>query len=226
MYLSDKKLVTPFPLTIEEVEKISSMIEDAKEKEKEKEKAEATAKSEEEKKIIEEKKIETGTYLIWSVEKSEFDFYVNPVIYVGSGKIVERLKAHIEDPTDSVVQAREEHPNLMASYVQIENKEEYQGLENFLAYVYQPTEGLRFPRVIPREIDLLPDLCPIGTYSSSDDSCIYPQRVATNYFPSDKNTGLNSVPEFSKGMKWDDYVLEYRAWAAKKYDDQFVGPQK
>ena len=220
MYLSNKKLATPFPLTIEEVERISSMIEDAKAK------AEAKVKTEEEKKIIEEKKIETGTYLIWSVEKSEFDFYVNPVIYVGSGKIVERLKAHIEDPTDSVVQAREEHPNLMASYVQIENKEEYQGLENFLAYVYQPTEGLRFPRVIPREIDLLPDLCPIGTYSSSDDSCIYPQRVATHYFPSDKNTGLNSVPEFSKGMKWDDYVLEYRAWAAKKYDAQLVGPRR
>ncbi len=57
MYLSNKKLATPFPLTIEEVERISSMIEDAKAK------AEAKVKTEEEKKIIEEKKIETGTYL-------------------------------------------------------------------------------------------------------------------------------------------------------------------
>lgn len=89
----------------------------------------------------------TGVYVIWSEEKKQ-------VIYVGSGNIQECLLRHIQKADDPVVQAK--LPNLKASFIVIPDEKDYQGAENYLAYLYNPEKGTDYPNEVPREVEPYP----------------------------------------------------------------------
>lgn len=89
----------------------------------------------------------TGVYVIWSYDRDR-------MVYVGSGKIQECLLRHIQKTDDPVVQAN--LSNLKAGFVVIHDEKDYQGAENYLAYLYDPEKGSDYPNKVPREVEPYP----------------------------------------------------------------------
>lgn len=128
----------------------------------------------------------TGVYVIWSEEKEQ-------VIYVGSGKIQECLLRHIQKDDDPVVQAN--LSNLKVGFVVIPDEKDYQGAENYLAYLYDPEEGSNYPNKEPREVVPYPFNKP------------YLKRTPYAY----------SLDKELNRMHWLAYEPEFREWACDKH---------
>lgn len=148
---------------------------------------------------------ERGVYLIWSVRVYED----NPMVYVGQGKLVARLKAHL-DENDRVMQSG--FRNLVFAYT-ILPKQYCKGVENYMGYLYQPevksdymeeededAEKYYFPNVRPIEVGQYP----ITKYS--------PQLVGTAY-PAETTD-------------WDDYFQAFCDWAEEQHGKGYVEPRK
>lgn len=145
-----------------------------------------------------------GVYLIWPAE----DYTYPRMTYVGSGKIAKRLKDHLTDPEDPVVQAQ--IPHLKASYAIFKeeniSEEDFRGAENYLAYVYQPVIGSDYPDITPREIPILPfqkDYNPLIIGEP------YPLNGAMQLF-----------------INWMKYVSSFCDWAKEQHDGCYQGPKR
>ena len=146
----------------------------------------------------------TGVYLIWSVGRYE----ENPMVYVGSGDIITRLNDHV-DERSHVMQSG--YPNLVASYAIIANKEDYQGAENYLAYIYEPEVGDNYPNVTPREVNLVPD-------NPYDDKNIFPTIKGISYYQSGN--------EMRDWLDWSKYFPAFCKWAREQHGEDYARPRK
>lgn len=89
---------------------------------------------------FEEDREKKCVYLIWSVNE-------NRMIYVGSGD-VERLWDHLKENEIT------DYKGVKFTYALIKNKDDYQGAENYLAQVYGPLVGERYPQDNFKEVNL------------------------------------------------------------------------
>ena len=159
-----------------------------------------------------------GVYLIWAEgvykytdrEGHKYTF-TNPMVYVGSGEIANRLGDHLK-AGDSVTLIKNYFrlSNLHFAYLKIEKrqnesdddyKEKYQGVENYLAHVYRPfprpTDDTKYPNVTPCEIDL-PEISP-------------------------RERGIACESALNN---WDTYERNFCAWARIQHEEDFERPQK
>lgn len=167
----------------------------------------------------------SGVYIIWAKGKYHcpntingyFHVITNPIVYVGSGIIAERLEDHLrdEDPVMQVKRQLNLH-DLRFAYAPIEreaeeNEDMYNkkcdGAENYLAYIFRPiprrTE--RYPNEHPREINLpsqYPDRLDIKGIV-----CFYP---------------IENVIEDPK--YWENYVSDFNAWAEMQHGENYKSP--
>ncbi|WP_294615663.1 hypothetical protein [uncultured Bacteroides sp.] len=82
--------------------------------------------------LVENGQCNTGVYIIWSETEKR-------VVRVGSGRIAERLEEHSQNPLIC------KHPELLVTFAIIKDKEVMLGVEAYLAAVYSPVIGDRFP---------------------------------------------------------------------------------
>lgn len=146
----------------------------------------------------------TGVYLIWSVGR--YEGY--PMVYVGSGDIITRLKDHV-DERSRVMQSG--FPNLVASYAIITDEEDYKGAENYLAYIYKPEVGDNYPNVTPREVNLLPDANPF------EERNIFSKIEGIPYYHSENENDL---------LCWVKYSSAFCEWAKEQHREDYEGPRR
>lgn len=84
--------------------------------------------------LMENGQCKTGVYIIWSEKEKR-------VVRVGSGRIAERLKEHSQNSSIC------KYPELLVTFAVIEDEKVMQGVEAYLAAIYDPVIGERFPDV-------------------------------------------------------------------------------
>lgn len=80
-----------------------------------------------------------GVYVIWYTSPSQAK-----VIYVGQGNIGERLKEHRQNPS---ITHYSQYGQLKVSWAIIPNDNWLNGIEAYLADLYNPTEAKNYPNV-------------------------------------------------------------------------------
>lgn len=88
-----------------------------------------------------------GVYVIWYASPS-----TARVVRVGSGNIGERLRDHRSNVEITKYSA---HGQLKVSWIVVDNENEIQGIEVFLADFYSPLVGENFPRVPSIRVNLI-----------------------------------------------------------------------
>ena len=140
-----------------------------------------------------------GVYVIWAEETPS-------VVYVGSSgdNVFERFKYHLTDDRSPVKRYKDLNPNvtLKATYAEV-GEENRLGIENYLAYIYEPTLGENIPDFSPREVNL-PGI---------------PPRVINTLYSPDNNPTMDDI-------KWDMYEKRFNSWALAQHGKGFAGPER
>jgi hypothetical protein len=80
----------------------------------------------------------SGVYIIWSNQT---------VVRIGSGDIKARISDHRDNPEITI------YPDLKITWAHV-NRNQMEGVENYLSEVLHPVIGKRFPDCTPIEVNL------------------------------------------------------------------------